>query len=184
MAKKKKKMGGAVNLPEGVSSVIDGSLITVKGPKGEMSKRLSDSFISIEVKDNIIILGSKRNSKREKIKIGSFRSHIRNMIKGVTEGHKYVLKICSGHFPMNVSVSKNEFIIKNFIGEKIPRTLEISDRVSVKVDGDNVIVESIDKNAAGQTAASIETLTRRPGFDKRIFQDGLYITSKDGKEIK
>ena len=54
----------------------------------------------------------------------------------------------------------------------------------MKVEGDNVSVESPDKELAGTTASDIEQLTRRPNFDTRIFQDGIFITSKAGKEIK
>ena len=52
------------------------------------------------------------------------------------------------------------------------------------MDGENITVESADKELAGQTAADIETLTKRPGFDKRIFQDGIWMVSKGGKELK
>jgi large subunit ribosomal protein L6 len=113
----------------------------------------------------------------------TFKAHIKNLIRGVMEGHLYKLKICSGHFPMSVSVSGEEFIIKNFMGENVPRTLKLKENVSVKVEGDQVIVESIDKEKAGQTAADIEQLTRVTNKDLRIFQDGIYITFKDGKEI-
>ena len=85
---------------------------------------------------------------------------------------------------MNVSIKDKTFEIKNFIGEKVPRVLKIKDTVDVKLEGDMVIVESISKECAGQMAASIEQLTRRPGFDTRVFQDGIFITYKDGKIIK
>ena len=52
-----------------------------------------------------------------------------------------------------------------------------------KVEGEIVTVNHCDIEVAGQTAADIEQLTRRPGFDPRIFQDGIYITKKDGKNI-
>ena len=68
---------------------------------------------------------------------------------------------------------------KNFFGEKVPRKIKFDKKnVSIKVDGTEVLVEGMDKEKVGQTAASIEQLTRRPGFDKRIFQDGIYITEK------
>ena len=106
------------------------------------------------------------------------------MAKGVLEGYKYTLKICSGHFPMNVSVGGGQLIVKNFFGEKVPRTLEFSKSAKVTIEGEIIHVESTDKEIAGQVAAAIEQLTRRPGFDTRVFQDGIYITNKDGKDIK
>ena len=106
------------------------------------------------------------------------------MIKGVAEGHVYRLKICSGHFPMNVSVSGNEFSVANFLGEKTPRKLSVKEGASVKVEGQEVVVESMNKELAGQTAADIELLTKVKGRDRRIFQDGIFIINKDGKELE
>ncbi|MBD3313913.1 50S ribosomal protein L6 [Candidatus Woesearchaeota archaeon] len=173
-----------IELPEGVTAEIAGHAIKVKGPKGETERKLASSKVSIENNDNKIIIKSKNATKREKTTTGTFKAHIQNMITGVTEGHTYRLKICSGHFPMNVAVSGNELSVSNFLGEKIARKLNIKEGAQVKVEGDDVIVESISKETAGQTAADIETLTRIKGRDKRIFQDGIYITEKDGKSIE
>ena len=80
--------------------------------------------------------------------------------------------------------NKNKFVVKNFIGEKVPRTVSINEGVSVKIEGTEIVVEGFDKEKTGQMAASIEQMTRRPGFDERIFQDGIYLIEKDGKVIK
>ncbi|MBS3165081.1 hypothetical protein J4439_06645 [Candidatus Woesearchaeota archaeon] len=61
--------------------------------------------------------------------------------------------------------------------------LKLRQGVQVKVEGSDIRVESVSRELAGQTAASIEQLTRRPGFDNRIFQDGIYIVEKSGKEV-
>ncbi|HLC99276.1 MAG TPA: 50S ribosomal protein L6, partial [Candidatus Nanoarchaeia archaeon] len=84
---------------------------------------------------------------------------------------------------MNVSVSGNEFNVANFLGEKTPRKLKIKDGVKVKVEGEFVVVEGIRKEDAGQVAANIEILTKVKGRDRRIFQDGIYIIEKDGKQM-
>lgn len=170
--------------PEGCQVRMEGKTLTVKGEKGEVSKDFFNPAIDLDVKDNKIIFTARRYTKKSKKLINTFKAHIKNLFKGVTEGHLYKLKICSGHFPMNVSVSGDAFQIKNFIGEKIPRTLKVLEGTSVKVDGSEVIVESSNKEKAGRMASAIEQLTRRPGFDTRIFQDGIYITEKDGKKIK
>ena len=85
---------------------------------------------------------------------------------------------------MNVSVNNDQLIIKNFIGEKYPRILQLKTGATVKIEGDKINVESVDKEIAGTVASDIEQLTRRPGFDTRIFEDGIYIISKSGKELK
>lgn len=181
---KEKKIEGKVLLPEGVSASLEGNTFILKGQKGELKKEFNKPYINLKLKNKEVFFKATRNTQREKKIIGSFISHLKNMIKGVTEGHKYILKICSGHFPMNVSVSGDNFIIKNFLGEKTPRVLKLKKGVSVKVEGDQVIVESANKELAGQISADIEQLTRRTNYDARIFQDGIYLVMKDEKEIK
>lgn len=181
----REKISHKIEIPEGVEIKIDGWLITVKGPKGEISRRFVSRKVQYKVEEKEFIISSRdMATKREKAIAGTFKAHIKNMIKGVSEGHIYKLKICSGHFPMNVEIKDNKFIVKNFLGESIPRTLKIKEGVGIKIEGKDVIIESINKELAGQTSSSIEELTKRPGFDKRIFQDGIYIYYKDGKVIE
>ncbi|NQV08599.1 50S ribosomal protein L6 [Candidatus Woesearchaeota archaeon] len=172
-----------IEIPEGVEINTDNSNITVKGPNGEVKRTLHDPKIKIKIEDKKVKIYSNETTKREKRKIGTFKAHIKNMIKGTTESHKYVLKICSGHFPMNVALNNNEFVVKNFIGEKVPRVLKIKENVVVNIEDEIITVTGIDKELVAQTSADIETLTKRVGFDRRIFQDGIFITEKDGKII-
>jgi large subunit ribosomal protein L6 len=181
---KKKSIEASIELSEGVQANLEGNIVVFKGPKGENKRNFADKSIAITIKDNKINLVANKATKREKKKMGSLKSHLRNMIKGVNEGFVYRLKICSGHFPMTVTVSGNDFSIQNFLGEKVPRKLQIKEGASVKVEGDEILVEGIDKEIVSQTAAGIEQLTRISNRDRRIFQDGCYITVKDNKEIK
>jgi len=182
--KEKKAIVKEIELPEGVSASYSNIELAVKGQKGELKRVFLSKKVDIKVDGNKITLTGKGTTKREKKMVGTFASHIRNMVKGAIEGHIYKLKICSGHFPMNVALNGKDLVIKNFFGEKHPRTLRIKDNVQLKVEGDLITVESISKELAGQCAADIESLTRRPNFDTRIFQDGIYIIEKDGKAIK
>lgn len=184
MAKKKKELKQEVSVPENIEVKLDNNLLNVKGPKSEIQKNFFHPAISITCEKNKITLDSKKKTKRERKMIGTFKAHIKNMFKGVSEGHVYKLKICSGHFPMNVKVSNHEFVINNFLGEKVPRKLALKPGVTVKVEGSEVIVESPTKDLAGQTSAEIEKLTKIIRKDLRIFQDGIYITEKDGKPLK
>ncbi len=179
-----KKIEERIAVPEGVEVKAVKGTVTVKGPKGECQKKLVDPWIGINVEGKEVVFTPKRQTKREKTMMWTYVSHVENMIKGATEGHVYRMKICSGHFPMNVSVSGGEFVVNNFLGEKKPRTLKIKEGAAVKIEGDIVIVESPCKETAGQTAADIESLTRITGRDLRIFQDGIYITEKDGKAVR
>lgn len=170
-----------IEIPVGVEVILVGNLIKIKGAKGEVQRNFMNKKINFVIKENKIVLFSKNGTKREKTMIKTFKAHIKNMITGVIEGYHYELKICSGHFPMNVALNGKELSIKNFLGEKIPRTLKISEDVKVKIEGDKIIVEGIDVEKCGQCAANIEKTTRITNKDKRIFQDGIWITSKPGK---
>lgn len=171
-------------MPEGIAVKIENKIFWVKGKKGEVQKKLYNPRINSRIVGNKIVFESKKATQREKKLIKAYLAHLRNMIKGVNEGHSYKLKICSGHFPMSVGVKGNVFEIKNFIGETVPRTLTIPEGVKVTADGQFIVVEGINKDLTSQTAALIEKLTRRPGFDKRIFQDGIFIIEKDGRPLK
>lgn len=172
-----------IEMPEGVQLVKEGFKLTMTGPKGTLVRRITDKSLIVKIEGSNIDLSYKKNSKREKKNLNTLVAHLNNMIKGVTEGYNYKLKICSGHFPMNVSLKDKTIEVKNFIGESVPRRLLIKDGAEVKINGDIIEVDSIDKELAGQTAASIEKLTKRQGFDKRIFQDGIYIMEKDGRVL-
>ena len=180
----KGKITKEIDVNDSVSASINNQVLLIKGPKGESNRKISKHNISVKIENKKITLESKRGTKEDKKIIGSLTAHVKNMIKGSMQNHVYTLKICSGHFPMNVSVSGSKLIVKNFLGEKVPRILELKQGADVKVEGDLIHVASASKEIAGQVSADIEQLTRRPGFDTRIFQDGCYIIIKDGKELK
>lgn len=172
-----------IELPEGVDANIKDSTLNLKGPKGEVTKKMHNPLVKISLKDKKIILSSDKTTKKNKKMLGTLRAHLKNMIKGATEGHIYKLKICSSHFPMTANMENGSIVIKNFLGEKSPRKLKIKEGVEAKVNGSEITITSCNKEKAGQAAADIEELTKISNKDKRIFQDGVYIIEKDGKKI-
>lgn len=173
-----------IELKPGVTAQLENNLLKVKGPKGEVSRTFLHPKITVFLEGNKVVLFAPKSTKREKTMIGSFESHIVNMIKGVQVPFVYKLRICSGHFPMNVSVAGNEVVIKNFLGEAVPRKVDIVTGAEVKVNGEEIVVISADIEVAGQTAAKIESACRIANRDRRIFQDGCYITHKADKNMK
>ncbi|MBU4500969.1 MAG: 50S ribosomal protein L6 [Nanoarchaeota archaeon] len=172
-----------IEIPEGVTVEIADSAIKAKGPKGENEKLCKHYKIDIKKDDKNIILESKKPSKREKTMLYSFKAHLKNLLDGVNTGFTYKVKVCSSHFPMSVSVENNEVVIKNFLGEKIPRRSRIMPGVEVKIEGEILVVEGIDKEQTSITAAKIEQATRITNRDRRVFQDGCFIIEKAGKAI-
>jgi large subunit ribosomal protein L6 len=172
-----------VEIPQGVTVHMDGTSVVIKGPKGEQKRAVASKNVVVSVEGNHVVLLAKNATKKEKCTLNTNAAHIKNMVRGAKEGHVYKLKICSGHFPMSVTLKGDVFEVKNFIGEAVPRKLKVTPGVKVTIAGTDITVESVNKELAGNQAAAIELLTRRPGFDTRVFQDGIYIVEKDGKKI-
>ena len=168
-------------IPEGVNVSYSDRNFVAKGPKGEVSKKIFFPVLDIKIEENKVIVTAENAGKKEKKVIGTVASHIYNIIEGSNNGFIYKLKICSGHFPMNVSLSGDKLIVKNFLGEKVPRELILKKGPVVKVSDPIITVEGSDKELTSQVAADIEQLMRITNRDRRIFQDGIYITEKNGK---
>jgi len=101
------------------------------------------------------------------------------MVKGVTDGFTYTLKVLYSHFPMTVEVKGTDFVVNNYFGERVPRRAKILNGVNVKVENKTtVVVSGVDKENVGQTAANIERSTTVKNRDRRVFQDGIYLISK------
>jgi len=167
-----------LSIPDGVTVTYADKVIIVKGAKGEVKRKFYNPNITITTQDNTLKLHCPKGTKRENRLIFTHKSHIANMMRGVQVPWMYELKICASHFPMNVKVNGNKFMVKNFLGEKTPREFTFPDTVKVKVSGTEVMVESIDLEKAGNVAGRIEIITAIRGRDLRIFQDGIYIVKK------
>lgn len=167
-----------VEIPQGVSAEYVENILTVKGPKGEISKKLKFPKVYTKIEGNLIKVGTEKFSQRQKKIIFTYRAHINNLIKGVTEGFEYKLVVVYAKFPVTVELKGNIFNVKNLLGEKVPRTLTIPSDVKVEIKGSDIIVTGIDKERVGQVAASIEQSTRVGNMDRRVVQDGIFITEK------
>jgi large subunit ribosomal protein L6 len=179
----KRELFQKIEIPSGIEAEVEGNKIIVKGKEGTNEREFALDNLIFEKKGNEIIIGNKKSSKKEKRRMNTIAAHIRNMMKGITEKFEYRLKICFSHFPITVEVKGKEALIKNFLGEKTPRKAKILSGVDVKVDKDVVVINSPNIELAGQTAANFETATRITNRDRRVFQDGIFITSKCGEEI-
>jgi large subunit ribosomal protein L6 len=165
----------------GVNVTIEGDKIILTKDNKEVKRKLNNR-INVKTEGNKIVLSSKKVTKREKKILYTLKAHIKNAFEGLTSGFKYKLQAVSVHFPMTLEVdkTKNQLLVKNFLGEKKPRVIKIIPGVEVKVNKDHIEVESVDIEKAGQVAANIEKGTRIRFRDRRIFQDGIFITEKPG----
>ncbi len=169
-----------VNIEKDVNVSIESEEIIVKGPKGELRKKFNSKLLDIEVdeKNKRVILRVFNSKKFERSYLNTMRSHLKNMMLGVTQGFRKKLIVAYAHFPIRVEVDeKNKIIlIHNFLGEKKPRKAKIvGDATKVSVKGDQIIVEGISKEEVGQTAANLRQATKIRKKDPRVFMDGIYV---------
>lgn len=166
-----------IEVPFGIQIEIENKLLKIKKDNLNIERKIKGNF-NIKLEGSKIILSNTKSTKKEKRNIKSNAAHIRNLLNGLNKKYIYRLQVCFVHFPVTISLQGKELVIKNFLGEKRERRAKILDNVDVKIDKEFIKLESYDKEAAGQTAANIETSTKIRKKDRRIFQDGIFITEK------
>ncbi|MCW4020115.1 MAG: 50S ribosomal protein L6 [Candidatus Bathyarchaeota archaeon] len=168
----------AVEVPDDVTVSLEGKTVEVRGEKGRLLRDFSHAPISIQREDGEIIVSAPWARRKTAALVGTICSHINNMIKGVTKGFTYKLKIVYAHFPITVRVEGDRIVIENFIGERNPRKSKIVGDTKVTVKGDDVFVQGVNIEDVSQTAANIEQATRVKEKDPRKFLDGIYVYEK------
>ena len=169
-----------IQIPPGVSCEYNSNIFTCKKSSEELSREINLPAISLFIENNEVVFSSKKSTKNERKIIHTQIKHIENMFRGLDKKFIYKLEACNVHFPMSLKIEGNKLLISNFLGEKTPRCAVILPNVNVQLKGQSITLESADKEAAGQTAGNIEKATFVKRRDRRIFQDGIYITQKPG----
>ena len=170
----------SVSIPEGVQLNVDGRRIKATGPKGTLEEDFSHLPVHFALEGKSLRVYSTWARKREVALVGTALAHVRNMIRGVTSGYTYKLKLVYAHFPVTVKVNEKEkkLMIENFTGEKTARSAKIVGEARVKIAGDEVHVQGTRLGDVSQTAANIQSATIIRDKDQRVFLDGIYIFEK------
>ncbi len=168
-------------IPEGVQVDVSNSTVTVKGPKGELKRQYPHYYVKITKEANKVVFEVSKQQMKQMV--GTWQSHVKNMINGVQKPFVYKLKICSSHFPMSVKLQGNDLTVQNFCGEHSPRKIKLAPGANIKVAGEMITIESPDIELAGKVANLIEQKVQVGHKDRRIFQDGIYIIEKAGKQV-
>ena len=176
------KINEKIAIPEGVSCSLADGVITCKKSGVELSKTIKSPCVQVKIVGNEIVFDSPKGNKIQLKAIKSNLAHLRNMFYGLDKKYEYQLESCNVHFPMTLKADKGLLLINNFLGEKVPRKAVILPNVDVQIKGAKITISSHDREAAGQTAANFEKATIVRNRDRRVFQDGIYITSKPGRE--
>ncbi|MFB6191031.1 MAG: 50S ribosomal protein L6 [Candidatus Nanohaloarchaea archaeon] len=175
-------MKETVDIPEGVEADYEDGVLKVEKDDREVEKKLEHAQVEVEVGDGEVKFSTDSDRKEVKSIVGTFRSHLGNMLEGLEEDHVYRLKGVYAHFPMTIKQQGDEIHIENFMGERHPRIIDVMDNVEVSIDGDDLELRSPDKEAVSQTAARVEQACKKGNRDPRTFQDGVYIVEGDTSE--
>ncbi len=162
----KKEIFQKIEVPEGVEATLEGNLLKVKGPEGENERIFKMNSLNFEKKDNEIIIGSKKATKKEKKMINTITAHIKSMIKGVQEKFEYQLKIGFSHFPITVDIKEGEAIIKNFLGEKMSQDV-VADALNMIRNAKNAGKESIDVKRISKVLIEVLKIMKQHGAIKK-----------------
>lgn len=168
-----------VEIPENVQLTLDGRKITIQGPKGKIVKDFTHTKLNMSKEGNTLKLSIENPRRTQAALIGTISAHVKNMIKGVTQGWVYKMKIVFVHFPTAVKVVGKEVHIENFLGERKARSAAILGDTKVSIKQDDIILEGIDIDDVSQTAANIQTRVKVRNKDLRKFLDGIYVYSRE-----
>jgi large subunit ribosomal protein L6 len=167
-----------IAIPEGVEIKIDGTLITVKGKKGELSREFKTNIISIENKDNALVLGLAEESVLSRALVGTYASHLKNMIQGVTEGFEKKLIVEGVGFRSEVKGKE----LHMQLGFSHPVVMEIPEDLNATAEKNLITITGIDKERTNQFAAQIRAKKKpEPYKGKGIRFKGEQIRRKAGK---
>ena len=170
-----------ISVPAGVEVSVDGSVVQVKGPKGELTHTVA-APITVVVEDGTVQV-SRPNDERESRSLhGLTRSLIANMIQGVSEGYTKQLEIVGTGYRVQAKGANLEFAL----GYSHPVPFNAPDGITLSVEGNNkVTVSGIDKQQVGQVAAKIRSLRLPdPYKGKGVRYAGEQIRRKAGKAGK
>lgn len=169
-------------IPEDVQVKIEGDLVIVKGPKGEIKRSLPLS-IKVQITDGKILISpdSKANLSDKKISAlwGLTRALAFNMVKGVKEGYQKILEIEGIGY--RSSLQGNKLVLS--LGFSHPVEVDPPQGIEFRVEKNTIIVSGADKELVGQVAAKIRSLRKpEPYKGKGIRYQGEVIKTKAGKK--
>lgn len=170
-----------INLPAGVTVSQNGNIVTVKGPKGELSNTI-DSNITVVINEKSVEVKRPDDTKAMKTVHGTTRANINNMVVGVSEGFKKTLEIVGVGY--RASLKGNTLVIAAGYSHDVE--LEIPAGITVELPKNTIVVVSgSNKQVVGQFAAEVRGVREpEPYLGKGIHYSDEHIRRKEGKTAK
>jgi large subunit ribosomal protein L6 len=170
-----------IEIPSGVTITIDGEKVTVKGPKGELSRSFNPD-IEVKVEDSIVNVVRPSDAKEHRALHGTTRALIANMVEGVSKGFERGLELIGVGYRAQKQGKK---LVLN-VGYSHPVEIEPEEGIEIEVPSNTkVIVKGTNKERVGALAANIRDVRPpEPYKGKGIRYEGEYVRRKEGKTGK
>lgn len=166
-------------ITNGVEVTLAGNTVTVKGPKGTLTRDFDTSLIGIEIANNEITFTKKKDNPFTRALWGTYASHIRNMMEGVTNAFSKKLILEGIGFKCDVKGTNVEMAL----GFSHPVVVAIPEGLTVTAEKNSLTIVGIDKEKVGAFAADIRSLKKPEPYKGKGFRyDGEVIRRKDGKK--
>ena len=167
-----------VPLPQGVTAQVDGSRLTVKGPKGEIGRTIH-AELSVVVEDGAIVVRRPSDENRHKALHGLTRTLVANMVDGVTKGFAKALEIQG----VGYKAEPKPFGVQLIVGFSHPVPYHAPQGIKISVDNNVLLrIEGVDKELVGQVAAELRAIRPpEPYKGKGIRYVGEQVRRKAGK---
>lgn len=166
-----------VEIPSGVTITVDGDVIKVSGPKGNLEAQKLP-HVDVKIEDTTLTVARKSDEKIAKAQHGLMRALINNMVVGVTKGFEKKLEVNGVGY--KVALQGNKLVLN--LGFSHPIEYTAPEGITITVDKMNIAVSGIDKQQVGQVAADIRKFKKpEPYKGKGIKYEGEYVIRKAGK---
>lgn len=170
-----------IAIPSGVEVSQNGQIVSVKGPKGELSREIS-SAITMNVEDNVITFTRPDDSKEHRTIHGTTRANVNNMVVGVTEGFEKSLDLIGVGYRAQLQGKK----LALNVGLSHPVEFEAGEDITIEVPSNTkIVIKGINKEHVGALAANIRAVRPpEPYKGKGIRYTDEYVRRKEGKTGK
>lgn len=170
-----------IEIPAGVTITLDNNTVTVKGPKGELTRSFNPD-IEIKVEDNVITVSRPSDAKEHRALHGTTRALLSNMVEGVSKGFEKSLELIGVGYRAQKQGKK---LVLN-VGYSHPVEIEPEEGIEIEVPSNTkVIVKGTNKEHVGALAANIRDVRPpEPYKGKGIRYEGEFVRRKEGKTGK
>jgi large subunit ribosomal protein L6 len=168
----------AISIPAKTEVTMSGTLLTVKGPKGTLSKEVHP-YISVVVEGQEVTVSPKNETRLAKALWGTFASHMKNMLKGVNE--PYVKKLILEGIGYRMAVAGTELTLS--VGFSHQVKMALPEGVTALVEKNELTLTSCDKEVLGQFAANVRAVKKPEPYKGKGFRySNEVILRKQGKK--